>query len=218
MPLHLLLGFMTSTTWPSGVHFRRMSAGMSLNRRYSSRGCQIGPSVKVKPVPSCSISTLSSTSCVSLSDLTSTGTCRSFLGAESGPNLTDAPLLLRVEVERERVDAVALARRIRPVGEDVAEMGVAGRAAHLDPTHAVRVVLLELDGTLECGLVEARPAGARVVLRLRAEQLRPAGAAAVDAVAVVDQQLSRPGRLGGRLAQDRVAVGVERCFPLGFWL
>src|SRR2546423_1682804 len=78
MPLHLLLGFITSTTLPSGVHFRLMSAGMSLKRRYSSRGCQIGPSVKVKPVPSCSTSTFSSTSCVSLSDLTSTGTSAPF--------------------------------------------------------------------------------------------------------------------------------------------
>src|SRR5713226_6679785 len=89
MPLHLLLGLMTSSTPLSGVHLRRTSPGMSLNRRYWSRGCQIGPSVKVKPVPSCSTWTFSSTSSDSFSDLTSTGTSAPFSVPKTGSNLTD---------------------------------------------------------------------------------------------------------------------------------
>src|ERR1700689_2360216 len=49
MPLHLLDGFITSRTPPRSSQRRRTSAGMSENSRYWSRGCQIGPSVKVKP-------------------------------------------------------------------------------------------------------------------------------------------------------------------------
>ena len=49
MPLHLKLGRITSSTPLSGVYLRRTSPGMSENRRYPS-GCQIGPSVNVKPV------------------------------------------------------------------------------------------------------------------------------------------------------------------------
>src|SRR5712691_8675880 len=90
MPLHLLLGRMTSSTPPPADHLRRTSPGMSLNRRYSSRGCQTGPSVKVKPVPSCSTWTFSSTSSDSFSDLTSTGTAAPLSVPKTGSNLTDA--------------------------------------------------------------------------------------------------------------------------------
>src|SRR6185436_13258267 len=120
----------------------------------------------------------------------------------------------RLEVERERVDAVALAGRVRPVREDVAEMRVAGGAAHLDPAHAVAVVDLGLDRILLRRLEEAGPAGAGVELRVRAEELRPARAAAEHAVLLDEVEVARPGRLGGRAAKDRVAVRVELLPPL----
>ena len=50
MPLHLFEKFLTSTTVPSGVYLRRTSPGMSEKSRWCSFGCQIGPSVNVKPV------------------------------------------------------------------------------------------------------------------------------------------------------------------------
>ncbi len=62
MPLHLNDGFRTSVTVPSSVTLRRMSAGMSEKYKTCSVGCQIGPSVKVKPVASCSTPEPSSTS------------------------------------------------------------------------------------------------------------------------------------------------------------
>src|SRR5262245_37375035 len=49
MPLHLYEKFRTSLTVPSGVYLRRMSSAMSEKSRCSSVGCQIGPSVNVKP-------------------------------------------------------------------------------------------------------------------------------------------------------------------------
>jgi hypothetical protein len=46
----LVRGFITSRT-PDLVEAPLTSAGMSENSRYCSTGCQIGPSVKVKPEP-----------------------------------------------------------------------------------------------------------------------------------------------------------------------
>src|ERR687892_1112844 len=71
-PLPLFEKFLISTTLPSGVYFRRTSPGMSEKRRYCSVGCQIGPSVKVKPVASRSTCAPSSTSSKMASDLAST--------------------------------------------------------------------------------------------------------------------------------------------------
>src|SRR5436305_9460248 len=90
------------------------------------------------------------------------------------------PLLRRVELERERVHAVTEPRRTRPVGKDVAEVGVAGRAAGLDPAHAVARVDVLVDRVPGRRREEARPAGARLELGLAREQLGTAGGAAVD--------------------------------------
>src|SRR3712207_7656949 len=50
---------------------------------------------------------------------------------------------------------------------------------------SVRAVLARLDGLREDGVGEARPARARLELRVRAEQLVAAGGTAVDAVALL---------------------------------
>jgi hypothetical protein len=89
MPLPLLLGFATSTTPSSSLQRRRMSPGMSLKRRKRPFLFQIGPSVKVNPVPSFSICASRSTRSKSFSDLTSTAIFGSFaLAVGSGANLT----------------------------------------------------------------------------------------------------------------------------------
>src|SRR6266508_5040132 len=90
--------------------------------------------------------------------------------------------LTRLEVERERVDAVPLAGRVWAVGEHMAEMRVTGGAADFDPAHPVAVVHLGLDRVLLGRLEEARPARARVELGLGAEELGTACATAEDAV------------------------------------
>src|SRR5438552_17013820 len=87
-------------------------------------------------------------------------------------------LLLFLELERRAVHAVALAGRLRTVGEDVAQMAAALGAMHLGAAHEEALVGRGADCDL-LGLPEAPPAAAAVVLGRRVEQrLAAAGAAA----------------------------------------
>src|SRR5690606_39813383 len=81
--------------------------------------------------------------------------------------------LVRVEPEADRVDAVAQVRGRGEAlaAEDVAHVGVACRAADLDPLHPHRRVLDVADPVLRQWGVERRPAAGGIELRLRAEQL-----------------------------------------------
>src|SRR5882672_11450953 len=72
--------------------------------------------------------------------------------------------LFLLEIERAGVDAVAKARRLRAVLEDVAEMAAAGCADHFLPDHPVRRVDAHLDALERRGRKEARPAGAGMEL------------------------------------------------------
>src|SRR5579863_7323214 len=66
--------------------------------------------------------------------------------------------LLLVELETGRVDAVALAGRVRAVVENMPQMAPAAAAEHLDAVHAVAEVVARLDGALVRDIPEARPA------------------------------------------------------------
>jgi hypothetical protein len=88
----------------------------------------------------------------------------------------------------------------------VAKVGVAARAAHLGADHPVGVILDELDGIRRDGLGEARPAGARVVLRAAVEESIAARGAMVEAIFVGIYVLTRERALGRRLAQDGVLL------------
>src|SRR5581483_2838384 len=68
------------------------------------------------------------------------------------------------------------------------------------------------------GREERRPAAARVVLRLRREQLRPAPRAAVGARLERVVVLARERRLGALLAQHVVALRAQGRTPLGLCL
>src|SRR5690606_18631041 len=92
---------------------------------------------------------------------------------------------IRVEVERRRVDAVALSGRSRAVIKQVPQMRAAVRAAHLGADHPVAAVLAQLDVLLIDRIPEARPAAAGLVLRLRAEQRLVADDAAIQPLLVV---------------------------------
>ena len=76
------------------------------------------------------------------------------------------------EIQRRRVDAVAQPGRPRPVGEQVAEVGVAARAQHLGAAHAVRFVDPLRHRRLVDRRMEAGPAGSRIELRRGTEQRR----------------------------------------------
>src|ERR1700751_2511187 len=78
------------------------------------------------------------------------------------------------EGESGAVHAVAPASGSWSVRKHVAEMRVAGRAAHLGAPHEERAVVVLVDRVGGERLEEPRPAGARVELGLRREQRRAA--------------------------------------------
>src|SRR5439155_25603785 len=80
--------------------------------------------------------------------------------------------------------------------------------------HEEAPVLLGLERVLARGRVERRPAAARVVLRLGAEELRAAARAAVDAVLEHVVVLVRERSFGALLAQDAVRLRRQLAPPL----
>src|SRR5215203_5618083 len=88
------------------------------------------------------------------------------------------------------------------------------RAAHLGADHPVRAVLNELYGLRRDGFSEARPAGARVVLRLAVKERVATSGAVVEAGFVGVHVLARERALGRRLAQDGVLLRREPLSPL----
>src|SRR3954447_10844944 len=116
---------------------------------------------------------------------------------------------LGVELQCRRVDAVALAGRVGPVIEQVAEVGAAVLAHDLRAPHEQRLVVALLDLALLGGLVEAGPAGAGVELRARVEQVLAAHNAAVHAVVVAVVVLAGEGALGPGLLGHVVLLGGE---------
>src|SRR3954447_14557297 len=120
----------------------------------------------------------------------------------------------RFEGQRDRVHAVAVAGRcLRRVVEQVAEVGVAGRAADFGADHAEAAVLDETYGVALARVVERRPPAVGVELGVGPEQLGPAGAAAVDADALLLEQRAGPRSLGRRLAQDGVLIRLQLGMP-----
>ena len=91
-------------------------------------------------------------------------------------------LRIRIEFERGRVDAVAQARRLGTVVEDVALVRTTNGAVHLRTPHKKEApVLLGFDVAFVDRRPEARPTRTGVVLGLGAKELRAAAGAAVDA-------------------------------------
>ena len=105
----------------------------------------------------------------------------------------------RVELHRAGVHAVAQPAAVaRAVLEHVPEVAAAALADDLGADHPVRDVALDLDGLGHLRLGEARPARARLELRVGVEQLRAAAGTAVDAVLVVVPVLPGERPLGAR--------------------
>src|SRR6266581_3534867 len=101
MPLPLLLGLITSRTPLCSSQRRLTSPGMSLKSRKASFLFQSGPSVKVKPAPSCSTWASRSTRSYSFSDLASTAIRLSCLGRCRGaPSVCEASISLRMPGSR----------------------------------------------------------------------------------------------------------------------
>ena len=92
-------------------------------------------------------------------------------------------------------------------------MASTARAQDLGSIHQQAVIRPCDHGMLE-RFPEARPTGAAVKLRCRAEQGQGAARASKDAFAMLIQERARKGSLGRCLTKDGVALGAERLAPL----
>src|SRR3954467_2925986 len=115
--------------------------------------------------------------------------------------------LFLVELQRRAVDAVADARRARPVGEQMPEVAAARGAYHLCSRHPEGRIALLVDRVRVGRGVEGGPAAARVVLRLGLEEDGPAAGAAVRARLEGVVVLAGERRLSALLPEDAVFLG-----------
>ncbi len=124
-------------------------------------------------------------------------------------------LLILLQIQRRRVDAVAQSGRRRAVGEDVAEVGAAVVAGDFGAQHAEAAVDVLVDQFFVVRRVKTRPAAARIELGLGAEKRGTAADAAVGAVAVGIPIFASEGGLGAFFAGDAVFGRGQLGTPLG---
>ncbi len=105
--------------------------------------------------------------------------------------------------------------RRRAVGEDVAQVAVAAGAQDFDPQHPVAAIGVRRHVLVGHRLEEARPAGARVELRVRGKERQAAADARVDAVPLVVEQRAAERPLGPMRARNLELLGRQLLPPLG---
>ena len=128
-------------------------------------------------------------------------------------------LCVRIEAKRGGIDAVAQARRLRAIVENVPLVCSTSSAVHLRTQHKEETaVLFGLDVLMIYGRVEAWPTRSRVVLRLRAKERHAASDASIDAFLLMIPILPRKGPLGAMLSGDPVLRGGELLSPFLFGL
>src|SRR5262249_5600094 len=136
-------------------------------------------------------------------------------GGEAGRKLL---LARRRKLERGAIHAVAQAGRLGPIGEDVAEMGLAGGATHLGATHQPRAVVMlpHRLGIRRRG--EARPARAGVEFRVGGEQRRATAHATIAPGPLLVPIRAGERALGTVLAGDMILLGRELLAPFSLAL
>src|SRR5215470_16969399 len=129
------------------------------------------------------------------------------------PPMLSAARLLRLEVHRHAIDAVAQMGRRRPVLEHMAEMTATAAAMHLGANHAVARIRR---GFHRAGLriVEARPAGAALEFGFGNEQLLSAAGARECSGTLFIIERAAPRPFGAVLAHDVVLLRSEDFAPL----
>src|SRR5579884_2950804 len=137
-------------------------------------------------------------------------------GSPAGPALPGSRLLLKIE--RGRIDAVAQTSRRRPVLKDVPQMRPAAAAGDLGADHPEAGVGRFGNGAVMSRRDKARPSGAGIEFRVRAEELRAAADAFVGSTFVMIPILAGERRLGAFLARDVILLGRQLTPPLGFRL
>src|SRR5690606_26110244 len=118
------------------------------------------------------------------------------------------------EAQRRPVVAVALPGRPRPVVEHMPLVPQAAGAVILGARDAEAVVRLRPDIGGD-DVVEARPAGAALVLPLRSEQRQRAAPADIGPAPVLVIERARPRPLGRLVAQHVIAGPRQPRPPLG---
>src|SRR5512145_933129 len=115
--------------------------------------------------------------------------------------LVGEQLALWRELQRHRVDAIALAARRRPVGEDVALVSAAAGADDLGADHAVAGVADGAEVIFRKRSREARPARAALELRAAPEQRQPAQAAGIHPRSLLFEEDAAERSFGSVLEQ-----------------
>src|SRR5262249_30159795 len=111
-------------------------------------------------------------------------------------------------------ETVRLAGGPGPTVKAVPRVTAAAAAPDLGAPHEQAVVRPQLDRPGDRGLAEARPAGTRVELGIRAEQPGATAGAPVEAIPVVVQVPTGERHLGVRLTQHVVPQGSQFLAPL----
>src|SRR5205085_7170382 len=116
-------------------------------------------------------------------------------------------LLAGIQIDRDRVNAVAETRRAGPIVEDVAQVTATPPAQDLGPQHAVATIRTKRQVSDLHRLGEAGPSAVRVELCLGGEKRVAASGTVVGAVAVSVDVLSGERALRGRVSQHLVLLG-----------
>src|SRR5690242_5176640 len=120
---------------------------------------------------------------------------------------------VRLEVHRRAVHAIAIPRRLRPIGEHVAKMAAALAAMHFGAAHEEAAILGGAYRAVQ-RLVEAGPTSATFEFCIRSKQLLPAAGADEFAVALLGIQRTGAGALRAMLAQHLIGGRRQLRAPL----
>ena len=118
-----------------------------------------------------------------------------------------------LEIERDRVDAIAQTRRSRAIVEDVPEVGAATGAGDFDAAHAKAQVFALVDAVGVDGVKKAGPAAVRVEFLVRAKEFRPATHTAVHAFIAAVPIHAGKGAFRAFLTADIILFGRELGAP-----
>src|SRR6202795_5257485 len=127
-------------------------------------------------------------------------------------------LLLRFEVERRRVHAVAQPGRPGTIRKHVAQMRIAAGATRLGASHAIAGVGMYADVLAVGGGEEARPSVSRIKFCFRAKKQCAAADAVVGPVVVFVPVLAGESALGAAAAGHLILLRSKLLLPLSFGL
>lgn len=130
-------------------------------------------------------------------------------------NLQLQQVLFRFEIQAHRVDAISFPAWLRAIFKNMAQVGIALRAAHFHAHHAVAGVGDALDVGSGGLCPEAGPAAAGVEFGVAVEQQRAAADAEVVALLVVKVVFAAERTLGAGLSGHAVLLRRQLGAPFG---